>query len=497
MLKEQSQTLQRALFVADLVAIAAAWMVAFYIRFRLLDVNSGSSVEALTRIIPLTVGPGEVPFAAYLRFLPGVLILWGAIFLLSGLYQTRRAQRLTLVVFAVARAVFLGLVASVAATFFYRTFSFSRVHMLLFGVISSVLLVGMRITIYVALRRARQQGRNVRRVLIVGAGEAGKRLATAFQNYPWMGIDVVGFLDDCKETLDLEALPDVNGRSRSEPQILGPVDAIGDVLDTLNERGRSIDLVYAALPLAEAEKIESIADAVSRRTANMCLVPDLFHLDLLMNSRVSDIDGLPVIHLIDEAPFDIRRLVKRGIDIGFSALAILLLSPLLLAIALAVKLSSRGPVFYKQERMGLNGQKFMMRKFRSMPVDAETSTGAVWAEKDDHRATRTGAFLRKTSLDELPQFFNVLKGDMSVVGPRPERPVFIENFRHEIPGYMLRHKMKSGITGWAQVNGWRGNTSLETRIQYDLYYIQNWSLWLDAKIMALTLARGFVHDNAY
>ncbi len=497
MLKEQSQTLQRALFVADLVAIAVAWIVAFYIRFRVLDVNSGSSVDALTEALPFTVGAREVPLSMYLRFLPGVLVLWGTIFLLSGLYQTRRAQRLTLVVFAVARAVFLGLVASVAATFFYRTFAFSRVHMLLFGMISSVLLVGMRMTIYVALRRARQQGRNVRRVLIVGAGEAGKRLANAFQNYPWMGIDVVGFLDDSRETIDLEALTDTKRHERLEPKIIGTIDAIGNVLDTLNEQGQTIDLVYAALPLSAAEKIEDIANAVSRRTANMCLVPDLLHFDLLMNCRVSDIDGLPVIHLIDEAPFDIRQLVKRGIDICFSALAILLLSPLLLAIALAVKLSSRGPVFYKQERMGLNGQKFTMLKFRSMPVDAETNTGAVWAEEDETRATRTGAFLRKTSLDELPQFFNVLKGDMSVVGPRPERPVFIENFRHEIPGYMLRHKMKTGITGWAQVNGWRGNTSLEKRIQHDLYYIQNWSLWLDVKIMALTLVKGFVHDNAY
>ena len=497
MLKEQSQTLQRALFAADLVIIAIAWTAAFYLRFRVLDVNSDASVDAITRAFPLTVGVREVSFVAYLRFLPGVLVLWGAIFLLSGLYETRRAQRLTLVVFAVARAVFLGLVASIAATFFYRTFSFSRVHMILFGVISSTLLVGVRLTIYVALRRARQQGRNVRRVLIVGAGEAGERLARAFRNYPWMGIDVVGFLDDKHESVRLEAALDKGRRSDLEPQILGPVDSIGEVLDKLNERGRSIDLVYAALPLAAAHKIEKIADAVSRRTANMCLVPDLFHLDLLLNSRVSDIDGLPIIHLIDEAPFDIRQIVKRAIDIGFSVLAILLLSPLLLVLALAVKLSSRGPVFYKQERMGLNGHSFTILKFRSMPVGAEAETGAVWAAEGENRATRTGAFLRKTSLDELPQFLNVLKGDMSVVGPRPERPVLIENFRHEIPGYMLRHKMKAGITGWAQVNGWRGNTSLEKRIQYDIYYIQNWSLWLDAKIMAMTLVKGFGHENAY
>ena len=190
-------------------------------------------------------------------------------------------------------------------------------------------------------------------------------------------------------------------------------------------------------------------------------------------------------------------MAKRLFDISVSATALVLLAPIFLVIAVWVKRDSTGPVYYRGRRAGRGGIPFEMLKFRSMPVDAETSTGAVWAEKGEHRATRTGAFLRKTSLDELPQFFNVLRGDMSVVGPRPERPVFIENFRHEIPGYMLRHKMKSGITGWAQVNGWRGNTSLETRIQYDLYYIQNWSLWLDAKIMALTVVRGFVHDNAY
>ncbi|MDX1440586.1 MAG: exopolysaccharide biosynthesis polyprenyl glycosylphosphotransferase, partial [Rubricoccaceae bacterium] len=305
---------------------------------------------------------------------------------------------------------------------------------------------------------------------------------------------VIGFLDDRKD-VNLDKVFSTGGDA--PPPILGTVDDLGAILEDYESRGKKIDLIYAALPLSAAHKIEDIASAATAHTAHMCLVPDLFQLDLLLNSRVSDVDGLPVIHLLDEAPFDIRQVVKRSLDIGFSSLALLLLSPLLLVIAVAVKLSSRGPVFYKQERMGLNGHTFMMLKFRSMPVGAEARTGAVWAQENEDRATRVGSFLRKTSLDELPQFINVLKGDMSVVGPRPERPVLIEGFRHEIPGYMLRHKMKAGITGWAQVNGWRGNTSLEKRIQYDLYYIQNWSLWLDLKIMVLTVFRGFVHENAY
>ena len=475
MLRERSQALQRLLFAADLVLIGLAWVLAWVIRF-----------EVLTP-------PRYVPLSGYLRFLPAVLAVWSAAFVLSGLYQTRRAQRLSLVVYAVARAVALGLGISVAALFFFRAFSFSRVHMLTFGVLSSGLLAGLRLSIYVVLRRARQAGKNVRRVLIVGAGHAGQRLARAFRHYPWMGFEVLGFLDDRGSGVGSAPHDPFYPEQIGRPDVIGPVDSIGETMDRLG----GVDMVYVALPLAASSKIEAVAEACSVRTAHLCLVPDLFSLDLLLNSRVSDIDGLPVIHLLDEAAFDVRQVFKRALDVAFSLVALAILSPLLLAIAAAVKASSPGPVFYRQERMGLNGRTFGMLKFRSMPVDAEARTGAVWSRPGESRATPVGAFLRRTSLDELPQFINVLRGDMSVVGPRPERPVLIEGFRHEIPGYMLRHKMKAGITGWAQVNGWRGDTSLRKRIEYDLYYIQNWSLWFDVRIMWLTLFKGFVHENAH
>ena len=478
MLRERSQALNRLLFGADLLLITAAWVLAWVVRFELLT------------------PPRYVPLAVYLQFLPAVLALWSAAFIASGLYRTRRAERLSLVVYAVARAVLLGLAVSVVALFFFRAFSFSRVHMILFGVLSSSLLAGLRVAIYVVLRRARQDGRNLRRVLIVGAGRAGQRLARAFQHYPWMGFEVVGFLDDSDRVATAPPDP-FYPQQMARPDVLGPVDAIGETMDRFEAEGQSIDLVYAALPLSAAHKIETVADACVVRTAHLCLVPDLFSLDLLLNSRVSDVDGLPVIHLLDEAAFDVRHLVKRAGDLAFSAAALALLSPLLIGIALAVKLSSAGPVFYQQERMGLNGRTFGMLKFRSMPVNAEAATGAVWSRPGESRATPVGGFLRRTSLDELPQFLNVLRGDMSVVGPRPERPVLIKGFRHEIPGYMLRHKMKAGITGWAQVNGWRGDTSLRKRIEYDLFYIQNWSLWFDVRIMWLTLFKGFVHENAH
>jgi putative colanic acid biosynthesis UDP-glucose lipid carrier transferase len=296
-----------------------------------------------------------------------------------------------------------------------------------------------------------------------------------------MGFEVVGFLDDRAEA----------------PDVLGRLDDLVPVMDRLAAEGRTVDLVYLCLPSWAGIKIEALIDAAATRLAHVCLVPDLFQFEMILNSRVSDIDGLPVIHLIDETPFDFRRIVKRSADIAFSLVVLLLLSPAFIAIAVAVKLSSPGPVFYRQERMGLNGRTFHMLKFRSMPVDAESNTGAVWARPGETRATAVGAFLRRTSLDELPQFLNVLWGDMSVVGPRPERPVFIEEFKQRVPHYMLRHKVKAGITGWAQVNGWRGNTSIEKRIECDLYYIQHWSLWLDMKIVFLTLFKGFVHENAY
>ena len=476
MLRERSLLLQRLLFGADLVVIALAWALAWVVRFEVLE------------------PPAHVPLGRYLAFLPAVLVVWSAVFLLSGLYQTRRVQRLPLVVYAVGRAVALGLAASVASVFFYREFQFSRLHMLLFGAISSALLVGLRLAIYAGLRRSRERGLNVRRVLIVGAGKAGQRLARAFQHYPWMGFEVVGFLDDREDGVAAEPPDPLYPEQRGRPTVLGRIDDVGAVLDGF-ENG--IDMVYAALPLSAADKIEAVAEACAVRTAHLCLVPDLFGLDLLLNSRVSDVDGLPVIHLLDEAPFDVRQVVKRAADVAFSAAALALLSPLLVGIAAAVKLSGPGPVLYRQTRMSLNGQTFEILKFRSMPVDAEAATGAVWSRRGEARTTPVGAFLRRTSLDELPQFLNVLRGDMSVVGPRPERPALIAGFRHEVPGYMLRHKMKAGITGWAQVHGWRGDTSLEKRIEFDLYYIQNWSLRLDLKIVWMTLFTGFVHENAH
>lgn len=479
MLQEQSRLFQRLLFFADVLLVAIGWIAAYYVRFELFPYLY-ENVAFFQRFAWLAL-PEWLPLESYLVFLPWIIIISAFVFWASGLYDPDRAQRLTRLVFSVAKAVALGLLIVSASLSFYRDFYFSRLTMALFGLIVPTLMVGLRLVLYFYMRRARQQGKNLRRVLIVGAGLAGRRLERSFKLYPWMGFDVVGFLDDYKT---------------DESDVLGTTEEAVAIADRFEAENQPIDYVYVALPLSAAKRIEHLVDAFSTRLAHVCLVPDLLHFNII-NNRITDLDGLPVIHLIDEAPFEFRRFIKRAVDVIFSALLLLVISPLLFIIAVAVKLSSPGPVFYKQERMSLNGHTFKMLKFRSMPVNAEEQTGAIWAKPNENRATPVGKFLRRTSLDELPQFINVLKGDMSVVGPRPERPVFIEEFRDQVPRYMLRHKMKAGITGWAQVNGWRGNTSIEKRIQYDLYYIQNWSLALDLKIMVMTVWKGFVNENAY
>ena len=469
MLQEQSQLFQRILFAVDLALIVIGWILAWFIRFEVLS------------WIGFIPPPEWLPLSRYLSFLPWVLIVSMGVFWFSGLYTPDRLQRMTHLTLSVTKAVVMGLIVVTASLSFYRELYFSRLHMMLFGAITPMLMILARIAMYMLLRRARKQGMYLRRVLILGAGAAGRKLEEALRQYPWIGFEIAGFLDDHKQ---------------DQEDVLGGISEVVAVVDRFQQKGRPINYVYIALPLTVLHRIQPLVNELSTRLAHICLVPDLFHFDIV-NSRVTSVEGLPIIHLVDEAPMEFARITKRIVDVAFASAVLVLLSPLLLLLAVGVKLSSPGPVFYKQNRMGLNGRTFDMLKFRSMPVDAEAATGAIWAQPDEKRATRLGALMRRTSLDELPQFINVLKADMSVVGPRPERPVFIEQFRERVPRYMLRHKVKAGITGWAQVNGWRGDTSIEKRIEYDLYYIRNWSLRLDIKIMIMTLWSGFVNKNAY
>ena len=259
---------------------------------------------------------------------------------------------------------------------------------------------------------------------------------------------------------------------------------------------QAIDHVFVAMPHATTQAMMALLDRLTRNLVAIHVVPDLLQF-MVLRSRVEDLDGLPTINLSETPLEGWSRFVKRGFDLVVAMAALIVLSPAMLLVALAIWVEDRGPVLYRQVRMGLDGKPFAMVKFRSMRNDAERATGAVWAQKDDPRRTRVGRFIRAWSLDELPQLWNVLVGDMSVIGPRPERPEFVEQFRAEYPHYMLRHKVRAGMTGWAQVHGWRGNTSMRMRIEHDLYDIENWSLLLDLKILALTVVHGLRHENAY
>jgi len=340
-----------------------------------------------------------------------------------------------------------------------------------------------RETVREMLERRWRAGIGLKRILIAGAGDLGRMVADRILQHRELGYQVVGFIDDRAggDHIGYRGLP-----------LLGTLSEVAEIA----QRER-VDHLYVTLPLEEHAKLLDLLEVTSREFIDVKVVPDILQF-IALRARLEDLDGLPVIN-INEIPLQgFNAWVKRGLDMVLSTAAMVLLAIPFAIIAALVKFTSVGPVFYKQERMGLDGKAFTVFKFRSMHQDAEEDTGPVWAGDDDPRATSVGRWLRKLDLDELPQFWNVLKGDMSIVGPRPERPFFVEQFKHRIPQYMLRHKVKAGITGWAQVNGWRGNTSLEKRIEYDLYYIENWSVTLDLKIMWLTLVRGlFQRGVAY
>jgi putative colanic acid biosynthesis UDP-glucose lipid carrier transferase len=332
------------------------------------------------------------------------------------------------------------------------------------------------------LRAIRTSGLNKKRVVIVGAGDLGQKIARGLMETEWSGLHLVGFFDDNQL---------LHGTNINGFKVRGSIDKLA----SLAERG-NIDEVWLALPLRAEQRVKEVLHLLRHSTSTIRFVPNIFELHLLNHSFV-EVAGLPVLNISESPMYGVNRVVKYLEDKLISGAILLLISPLMLAIAIGVKLSSPGPVFYRQERVSWNGKPFQMLKFRSMPVDCEKDTGAVWAKAGECRTSKYGSFLRRTSLDELPQFIDVLKGNMSIVGPRPERPVFVKKFKDEVPGYMKKHMVKAGITGWAQVNGWRGDTDLEKRIEHDLYYIENWSLWFDIKIIVRTLFLGFSHKNAY
>jgi len=468
MLKKHSQLFLSLAFISDLIVISLSWIFAYIIRFEL-------------RIGVVT--EGEVSFYQYLKLLPFVILIWAVVLRYFGFYLPKRGTSFAYELLNIIKTSTIAVFLLIGITFFYRTYSYSRAVMIFFWIVSIFSLILSRAMTRQVLRWLRRKGFNLRYVLIVGANSLGERVLEKIRENPWTGFKVVGFI---KESSVSEGLREIDGE-----RILGGLDDINDII-----KEKAVDQIFIALPLDAHKDLERVLRLLEEQTVDIRVIPDFFQF-MSLNAGIEDFDGLPVINLSESPLYGWNRVIKRSADIIFSLIILTVLSPFMVIIAILIKLTSPGPVFYKQKRMGLGGEVFQMLKFRSMEVDAERDTGPVWASVDDKRVTRIGRFLRRYSLDEIPQFINVLKGDMSIVGPRPERPVFIEEFKKRIPKYMLRHKMKAGITGWAQVNGWRGRTSLEKRLEHDLFYIENWSIAFDLKIMWLTFWKGLINKNAY
>jgi Undecaprenyl-phosphate glucose phosphotransferase len=411
--------------------------------------------------------------------IPLVLLVSVLAYHLTQQYQIHRFRRLREEFVSVfAGTVLMGLFV-VAATFGFHSPYESRGAILLFILLTMVLIVTFRRLSWMGVHWLRRHGYNQTQTLIVGTGRVARKTARSLRQTTWLGFKNVGFIED------------------QPSHWASDLDILGGIADLPRLVAKyQVSHVFICLPMSRYHEARRVFDTLSQTLVDVRLIADVPAL-AGVTFTTTYFDGMPMIGLRESPHYGLNIVVKRVMDIVLSLLALVILSPLMVLIAVLVKLTSPGPVFYSQERCGLNGETFKMLKFRSMRVDAEQKSGAVWAVKDDPRKTRLGDFLRKTSLDELPQFINVLLGHMSIVGPRPERPVFISKFVKTIPNYHARHAVKAGITGWAQVNGWRGNTSLRKRVQYDLYYITHWTPWLDIRILWLTVWHGFVNRNAY
>ena len=425
----------------------------------------------------------EMPPTHLQSVLLGLLLVF-LIFPLFSLYRAWRGESIWSEVRSVSfawGAVFLILL--VVSQLSKSYFAFQQSWAIAWFFTAGGLLATSRFALRLLLRWFRSRGFNFRNIVIVGAGRLGQQISEQLQTASWTGFNIVGFFDDN---------PDLVGKSVNGIPVQGSIE---EVTQTFGDK--HVDQVWIALPLRSETRIRSVLHQLRHSTVEIRLIPDIFSFQLL-NHSLSDVAGIPVLDLSTSPMSGTNRIIKAVEDRVLASLIVFILSPLLLLIALGVRKSSPGPIFFKQRRHGWNGKPVEIWKFRTMYLHPEEF---VQATKNDERITPFGRFLRKTSLDELPQFINVLQGRMSIVGPRPHPLMLNEEFKNMVPQYMQRHRVKPGITGWAQVNGWRGETDtiskMEKRVEHDLYYIENWSLWFDIKIILMTLFTGFTHKNAY
>jgi exopolysaccharide biosynthesis polyprenyl glycosylphosphotransferase len=462
-LRSTTLILPSILLLVDLLVLECAFLLVYWTRF----------------LSGWFASPKGIPdLGVYLVGSLGALLLFVGILSAAGMYDLRRRPGFADDITGVARAVLTATILLAAAAFFYRGFSFSRTFVVGFGLASYVfLLCGRLFSRYLHLI-ARSMGVGLERVAVVGRGRMQDSVLRTLQRRPGLGMVVVG---------ELLRPGDSEGALRA----LGSFESIHALVEQ-----HDVDLVLVTLPFQEVQQLLPILESLADSQVRVVLVPDLE--DVRASSlHLDHVENLPFMELRQVALSGIHRVFKRAFDIVVSSAMLVLLLPLLVCVAVAVRATSPGPALFRQQRVGRDGRIFDMLKYRTMRQDAEQGTGPIFAKAGDPRRTRIGRWLRSSSLDELPQLYNVLRGDMSLVGPRPERPVFVQEFRSTIPRYFERHKVRSGITGWAQVNGLRGDTPLEARTRFDIHYVENWSLAFDIKILVMTLRSVLSRHNAY
>ena len=467
MIIDNQKQFSRFHMLIDILVISFSYVLAWAIRFVGPFANTAVRAKSFRDFMLLL-----------LLIIPGYLLLYQAF----SLYTPLRMQGRRLVLSNVIRANTLGLLIIIAVLYVIEEHDYSRLTFFIFYVINVILECGFRMTVFYILRNLRKKGYNQKQVLLVGYSRAAGEYIERIKENPQWGYVVRGILDD-----NVPAGTEYRG-----VKVLGRIANLMVILPNSN-----LDEIAITLGLNEYYRLEEIVSLCEKSGVHTKFIPDYNNI-IPTKPYTEDIQGLPVIN-IRYVPLSntFNAMVKRTMDVVGALIALVLASPVMLVVSILIKLTSRGPLIYKQERVGLHNKTFRMYKFRSMEMQSPEKEKKAWTVKDDPRVTGIGRFMRRTSIDELPQLINILKGDMSLVGPRPERPFFVEKFREEIPRYMVKHQVRPGLTGWAQVNGYRGDTSIRKRIEYDLYYIENWTVGLDIKIILMTFFKGFINKNAY
>ncbi|MEG0086654.1 MAG: undecaprenyl-phosphate glucose phosphotransferase [Niameybacter sp.] len=465
MIRENQRYLNRLQVFLDLLLIIISYIVAYCIRFYLLD-NGTISLSLAESLKPVIL----------------CIPVYFSLYNIFDIYSTRRTKPFHIEVSSIVKTNILASILLMVGLFTFKVIHFSRGTLIIFFILNTCATISVRIGIRLILKKYRRLGYNLKHCLVIGATDSSALFLDKTKRNPHWGYNIVGIIPSSGSPIK---------KFKGYP-VLGQVADLEEILTT-----KSIDIAIVGVSGADLSELGHILQACEKAGIKTQIIP-YYHQYIPAKPYMDDLDGLPVID-IRHVPLDnvFKSFIKRSFDILFSLVAIILTSPLLIFAAVMTKLTSPGPIIYKQARVGLNRQSFNMYKFRSMRVQSKSEEKNKWTTPNDPRKTKWGSFMRKTSIDELPQFFNVLKGDMSVVGPRPERPYFVDKFKETIPRYMVKHQVRPGITGWAQITGFRGDTSIEGRIEHDLYYIENWTFSFDLKIILLTVFKGFINKNAY